>query len=135
MIRGLFVVLAGVISISSIILFSEISGKANDNTSDNRKAGAAEIVKFSIRPVTLRMFPGGSMQLVATAYDSRGEKITITPEWKLKSEISELGEFDKTEGDKVVFSALNSGSGSIVAVYNDLEAEVRVEIFGKKRKK
>ena len=129
MFRNLLIVWIGVISIFSTVLFSEIYLSASDNNSDTEKSTGIDIVRFTIKPVTLRMFPGGSMQLIAAAYDSKGKKIIVTPTWKIKSEISSLGEFDKAEGEKVIFSALNSGNGSIVAVYNDLEAEVHVEIF------
>jgi len=75
------------------------------------------------------MYPGGSMQLIATAYDSTGKKIAVNPEWTIKSDASSLGEFDKPEGQKVIFSALKSGSGSIIAVYNNVEVEVQFKIF------
>ena len=129
MFRNLLIAWISLISIFSVILLSGVNGSASDNDSGSPKAAASDIVKFTIKPVTLRMYPGGSMQLIATAYDSKGKKIIVTPEWKIKSDISALGEFDKTEGEKVIFSALNSGSGSIIAVYNNLEAEVQVKIF------
>jgi len=129
MFRNLLIAWISVISIFSVILLSGVNVSASDNDSGSPIAAASDIVKFTIKPVTLRMYPGGSMQLIATAYDSKGRKIIVTPEWKIKSDISALGEFDKTEGEKVIFSALNSGSGSIIAVYNNLEAEVQVKIF------
>ncbi len=135
MLRKLIASSVGLISIFSIIIFSDISLSASDNNSDTQKPAATEIVRFTISPASLKMYPGGSMQLIATAYDSKGNKITITPEWKIKSDISSLGEFDKSEGTKVIFSALNSGTGSIIAVFNDLEAEVHVKIFQSKSKK
>lgn len=122
-----------IITVLSAVLLLEVYGFSSDDNSDNVAAQVEGIVKFSITPVTLRMFPGGSMQLIATAYDSKGKKIIVTPTWIIKSDVSSFGEFDKSEGDKVVFSALNSGSGSIVAVYNNLEAEVKVEIYHKKK--
>jgi len=134
MFRNLIVVWVGVVSVFSLILFSDVSASASDNNSDVQKTSSAEIVKFSITPATLRMFPGGSMQPIAEAYDSNGKKIIIAPEWRIKSDVSSLGEFDKLEGDKVIFSALNSGSGSIIAVYHDVEAEVHVEIYKRKKK-
>ena len=129
MLRFKIILFVGMISIFSVILFSEISGSANDNNSDTQKTFSGEIVKFTITPVKLRMYPGGSMQLIAIAYNSKGKKITVAPEWKIKSDISSFGELDKQEGQKVIFSALKSGSGSIVAVYNNIEAEVQVEIY------
>lgn len=134
MLKNSIVSFAAVLTVFSIVLFSEVYGNASDNNSDTDKAVTEDIVKFTIKPLTLRMYPGGSMQLIATAYDSKGKKIIVTPEWRIKSDTSELGEFDKPEGEKVIFSALNSGSGTIVAVFNDLEAEVHVEIYRKRGK-
>ena len=124
-----------VMSILSVMFFLEINGSARDNDSENQKPSTEEIVKFTVRPGKLRMYPGGSMQLIATAYNSKGKKIAVTPEWSIKSDISELGVFDKTAGEKVIFSAHNSGNGSIVAVYKNLEAEVYVKVFGTKKKR
>jgi hypothetical protein len=135
MLRKLITSTIGIISIFTIILFSEIYLTASGNNSDTQKPAAVEIVKFTISPASLNMFPGGSMQLVANAYDSNGNKINVTPEWKIKSDISSLGEFDKSEGQKVIFSALNSGTGIIIAVYNDLEAEVKIKVFQSRKKK
>lgn len=125
----------GIVSIFSVILFSEIHLSASDTNPELQKPAVVNIVKFTISPASLNMYPGGSMQLIATAYDSKGNKVIITPEWKIKSEISSLGEFDKSEGAKVIFSALNSGTGSIIAVFNDIEAEVQVKIFQSRSKK
>jgi len=134
MIKNLIIMFMGMTAIFSVILFSEVSGSASETSTAAEKLQSEDIVKFTIKPITLRMYPGGSMQLIATAYDSKGKKIIVTPEWKIKSDISALGEFDKSEGEKVIFSALNSGSGTIVAVFNDLEAEVRVEVYKKRGK-
>jgi len=134
MFRKIVITWVGIISIFSVILFSGVDGLASDNKSNTVKSTPADIVKISIKPAALRMFPGGSMQLIATAYDSNGKKIIISPEWIIKSDISSLGEFDKSEGQKVIFSALNSGSGLIIAVYNDIEVEVKVKVFSTKRK-
>ncbi len=127
--------ISGAISIFLIIFASVLSLSASGNSSVKEKPADAEIVKFTISPASLKMYPGGSMQLIAVAYDSNGRKIEIAPEWKIKSDISSLGEFDKSEGARVIFSALNSGTGSIIAVFNDIEAEVQVKIFESKRKK
>jgi hypothetical protein len=135
MLRKLISITIGIISIFSVIHFSELYLTASGSNTDTQKPAAGEIVKFTISPASLNMFPGGSMQLVATAYDSNGNKISITPEWKIKSDISSLGEFDKSEGQKVIFSALNSGTGIIIAVYNDLEAEVKIKVFQSRKKK
>ncbi|HNX22618.1 MAG TPA: hypothetical protein PKG60_01125 [Spirochaetota bacterium] len=135
MFRNLLITWFGILSIFSVILFSDVAVSANDNNSDSQKTATVDIVKFTIKPASLKMFPGGSMQLIATAYDSKGNKIIVSPEWTIKSDIQSFGEFDKPEGQKVIFSALNSGNGLIVAVYNNLEAEVDVKIFQSKRKK
>ncbi len=123
------VVFIAVVSIFSVILFSEMSGAAKEDNSVNQKNTSEDVVKFSIQPAALTMYPGGSMQLIATAYDSTGKKIIVNPEWIIKSDVSAFGEFDKPEGQKVIFSALKSGNGSIVAVYNNIEVEVKVKIF------
>ena len=135
MLKKLITAAVGTVSIFSVILFSEIYLSASDTNPELQKPAAVNIVKFTISPASLKMYPGGSMQLIATAYDSKGNKITITPEWKIKSNITSLGEFDKSEGAKVIFSALNSGTGSIIAIFNDLEAEVQVKIFQSRSKK
>ncbi|PKL17788.1 MAG: hypothetical protein CVV49_09090 [Spirochaetae bacterium HGW-Spirochaetae-5] len=135
MLKKSITAIPGVISIFLMIIFSVVSLSASGNSSGTQKTIDCEIVKFSISPASLKMYPGGSMQLIAVAYDSNGKKIEITPEWKIKSDISSLGEFDKSEGARVIFSALNSGTGSIIAVFNDIEAEVHVKIFESKRKK
>ncbi len=124
-----------VASILSLFFFLEINGSASNNEIDTRNSSTEEVAKFTVSPGRLRMFPGGSMQLIATAYNSKGKKIAVTPEWSLKSDISELGEFDKTAGDKVIFSARNSGNGSIIAVYGNHEAEIRVKVFSTRKKK
>lgn len=129
MVKKLLIAWIGILSLLSVILFSEVYLAASDNKSDENKSFAADIVKFTISPAKLWMYPGGSMQLIASAYDSNGKKITVTPSWKIKSDVSSFGEIDKPEGEKVIFSALTSGSGSIVAVYNNLEAEVHVKIY------
>jgi hypothetical protein len=133
MLRKLLIVWIGIMSIISLIYFSEVNGFTNGNNTYDQKRTSNDIVRFTIKPVTLRLFPGGSMQLIAVAYNSKGEKITVSPLWKIKSGVSSLGEFDRSEGERVIFSAINSGSGSIIAVYNDLEAEVHVEIYKKKK--
>jgi len=129
MFKKFSITLAGIVSLLTVLYFLEVNGSARNNDQGSQISATEEIVKFSIKPVKLRMFPGGSMQLIATGYNNRGQKVMITPKWSLKSDISELGEFDKQKGEKVVFSALNSGSGSIVAVYENLEAEVQVKVF------
>jgi len=131
MMKNRLILWTGMAAVLSLVLLSGTYGSASDSKSGDHKSFAADIVKFTITPVKLRMYPGGSMQLIATAYDSSGKKITVTPTWLIQSEIPSLGEFDKPEGDRVVFSALNSGSGSIIAVFNDLEAEVKVEVYKK----
>jgi hypothetical protein len=131
--RKLLITWIGAISLISLIYFSEVKGFTNESVAAGQKHVSGDIVRFTIKPVTLRLFPGGSMQLIAVAYNSKGEKITISPLWKIKSGVSSLGEFDRPEGERVIFSAINSGSGSIIAVYNDLEAEVHVEIYKKKK--
>lgn len=73
------------------------------------------------------------MQLIAIAYNSKGEKVTVSPSWSVRSGVQSLGEFDRPEGERVIFNAINSGSGSIVAIYDNLEAEVHVEIYKKKK--
>ena len=118
----------------SFICFSSQNAFTNDNTASQQGYGTEDIVKFTVTPVTLRLFPGGSMQLIATAYNSKGEKVTVTPSWTLKSDIPLLGEFNKTEGERVIFNAINSGNGSIIVIYNDLEAEIQVKIYKSKRK-
>ncbi len=129
MLKNLLIIFVSTISIFSEVLFSEVYGSANDGSSTDQSLFQNDIAEFTIKPLKLRMYPGGSMQLIATAHDSKGNKITITPEWIIKSDVTSLGEFDTPKGEKVVFNALNSGSGSIVAVYNNLEAEIQVEIF------
>lgn len=122
-----------VIILISLICFSESSGFTNDNTASEQISGTEDIVRITINPARLRLFPGGSMQLVAIAYNSKGEKVTVSPSWTIKSEVTLLGEFSKNEGERVIFSAINSGSGSIIAVYNNLEAEIHVDIYKKKK--
>jgi len=135
MFKKIIITTFGVFSIFAVITMSATSLSASDTNPELQKAAAGSIVKFTISPASLKMYPGGSMHLIATAYDSKGNRIVVTPEWKIKSDISSLGEFDKSEGAKVIFSALNSGTGSIIAVFNDLEAEVQVKIFQSKSKK
>lgn len=132
MYKKFIILCALILTLSPSILSSKTKGSPADIKPDSREATVSEITRLSVRPATLRLYPGGSMQLVATAYDSSGNKIIVKPEWKIQSEIPMLGEFDKTEGQKVIFSALNSGSGSIIAVYNNIEAEIHVEVYKRK---
>lgn len=133
--RTIIISWIGIISVLSLILFSEVYLSASDNNADTRKHSTADIVKFTIKPANLNMYPGGSMQLIAVAYDGSGKKIIVTPEWIIKSDVSSLGEFDQVEGEKVIFNALNAGTGSIVAIFNNLEAEINVKVFQPKNKK
>jgi len=128
-------ILFRMIILVSLIYFSEFTAFTNETAATEQKPGTEDIVKFTVTPVTLRLFPGGSMQLIATAYNSKGNKVPVSPLWTIKSDVPLLGEFNKKEGDRVIFSALNSGKGSIIVIYNDLETEVPVKIYKTKRKR
>lgn len=127
--RNLIAAKFRLLSLLTVILFTGVHVSANENSSDALKSSPGEIVKLIINRSNLIMYPGGSFQLTASALDNKGKKITISPLWKIKSDVSNFGEIDSSEGPKVIFSAISSGCGSILAVYNDIEAEVHVEIF------
>lgn len=120
--------------IISLMFFSVSSGYTNSDNSPGQNHDSEDIVKISISPVKLRLFPGGSMQLIATAYNSRGDKVPVTPSWIIESDVPMFGQFNKNEGAKVIFSAINSGSGSVIAVFNNLEARIHVDIYKSRRK-
>jgi hypothetical protein len=127
--RNLIAVKSGLLSLLAVILFTGVKVSANENNSSVRNSPSNEIIKLTINRSNLIMYPGGSFQLIASAMDNKGKKIAVTPSWKIKSEVPSFGEIDKTEGDRVIFNALTSGCGSLIAVYNNVEAEVHVEIF------
>lgn len=71
---------------------------------------------------------GGSMQFIATAYDSKGKRVPFSFHWEVKSDISDFGSLDKCDGDKVIFNATNAGRGSIEAVSGSIRAVIPIEI-------
>lgn len=130
---GMFKLLSRIVILTLVIFFSVSSGYSNTDNTSEQNVSSGDIVKIIIRPVKLRLFPGGSMQLIATAYNSKGDKVPVSPLWTIESDVPMFGQFNKNEGEKVIFSAVSSGSGSIIAVYNNLEARIHVDIY-KRRK-
>ncbi len=124
-----------VIVMFSFFLFAEFSAFTIDKEASIHKSVTEDIVKFTVTPENLKLFPGGSMQLTATAYNSKGEKVTVSPLRVIKRDVSSFGEFDKDKGERVIFNAVSSGTGYIIVTYNDFEAEIPVKIFKTKRKK
>ncbi len=92
---------------------------------ENLQSGISTV---RISPGGMIFYCGGSMQFVASAYDSNGKRISSSFHWVVKSDISDFGTLDKSDGDKVIFSATNAGKGTIEVVNGSIKAEIPIEI-------
>ncbi|GEM_PF-3973277 len=115
-----------------LTIFSEIASASSTGALTIKTDGLSELQNqvaiIKISPKSMILYRGGCMQFVVSAFDSKGKRVPFAMHWEIKSDIPDFGILDKSDGDKVVFNAVNAGRGALVAVSGEIRAEIPVEI-------
>lgn len=92
-----------------------------------------EIVSLKIKPYSVKIIEGYTVNFQVEGIDSIGKKIIISADWKLIGDNAYTGTLDNAAGSEVTFAAGAPGNVILEADYNNLKASAEIEVL-KKRK-